>query len=127
MICSYCGRENTPGSANCAACGSPLSQPAPVQYQPQYNMPYSAPRIPDEYKPLSPWAYFGYQLLFSIPLVGFILLIIFSCGGSSNINLKNYARSYWCALLVGFIISIVFVVFALVFGVAMEDVLYELM
>ena len=127
MICSYCGRENTPGSANCAACGSSLSQPAPVQYQPQYNMPYSAPRIPEEYKPLSPWAYFGYQLLFSIPLVGFILLIIFSCGGSSNINLKNYARSYWCALLVSFIIIIVFVVFALVFGVAMEDVLYELM
>ena len=120
MICSYCGRENTPGSANCAACGSPLSQPAPVQYQPQYNIPYSAPRIPDEYKPLSPWAYFGYQLLFSIPLVGFILLIIFSCGGSSNINLKNYARSYWCALLVGVVLSIICGILFAVTGMGSE-------
>ena len=27
---------------------------------------------------LSPWAYFGYNILFNIPIVGFILLIIFS-------------------------------------------------
>lgn len=33
--------------------------------------------LPKEYKPLSAWAYFGYQLLFAIPFVGFILLIVF--------------------------------------------------
>ena len=30
-----------------------------------------------KYKPLSPWAYFGYNILFSIPVIGFILLIVF--------------------------------------------------
>ena len=34
--------------------------------------------IPEEYQPISMWGYFGYELLFSIPLVGFILLLVFS-------------------------------------------------
>ena len=51
--------------------------------------------IPSEYRPLSPWAYFGYGILFNIPVIGFILLIIFSLD-NSNINRRNYARSYWC-------------------------------
>ena len=45
--------------------------------------------IPEEYKPISMWGYLGYQLLFSIPLIGFILLVVFSLGGTKNINLKN--------------------------------------
>lgn len=32
--------------------------------------------IPSEYKVLSPWAYFGYNILFAIPLVGFILALV---------------------------------------------------
>lgn len=68
--------------------------------------------IPAEYTPISAWGYFGYQLLFAIPIVGFILLIIFSCGGTSNINLRNFARSYWCGLVVALIIfAVVFAVF----------------
>ena len=61
--------------------------------------------IPSNYKPLSPWAYFGYNILFSIPIVGFILLIVFSFD-NSNINRRNYARSFWCAILIVVIIII---------------------
>ena len=56
--------------------------------------------IPEEYKPISMWGYFGYQLLFSIPCVGFILLLVFSFGGTKNVNLKNFARSYFCYIIV---------------------------
>ena len=56
--------------------------------------------IPEEYRPISMWGYFGYELLFSIPVVGFILLIVFSVGGTRNINLRNFARSYFCLLLI---------------------------
>ena len=70
--------------------------------------------------------YFGYHLLFSIPLVGLVLLIVFSCGGTSNINLKNYARSYWCGALVILILWIILFVLMIVLGIAMEDILYEL-
>lgn len=66
--------------------------------------------MPEEYRPISMWGYFGYELLFSIPCVGFILLIVFSVGGTKNINLRNFARSYFCyfiivAVLVAILIS----------------------
>ena len=62
--------------------------------------------IPSNYKPLSAWSYFGYQLLFSIPLVGFILLIVFSFS-NDNINRRNFARSYFCSYL---ILAVIFVI-----------------
>ena len=33
--------------------------------------------IPSNYRPLNPWEYFLYSILFSIPVIGFILLIKF--------------------------------------------------
>lgn len=63
--------------------------------------------IPDRYKPLSPWAYFGYQMLFNIPVVGIILLIIFALGGAKNINLRNFARSYFCVYIIMIVVFLV--------------------
>jgi hypothetical protein len=68
--------------------------------------------IPREYKPISAWGYFGYNLLFSIPIVGFICLIIFSLD-SSNINRRSYARSFFIIYL---LIAIVFLISILFFG-----------
>lgn len=56
--------------------------------------------IPEEYRPISMWGYLGYEILFSIPCVGFILLIVFSLGGTRNVNLKNFARSYFCVFII---------------------------
>lgn len=64
--------------------------------------------IPEEYKPISMWGYFGYEILFSIPLVGFILLCIFAFGGTKNKNVKNFARSYFCFFIVVVIAIVVF-------------------
>ena len=60
-----------------------------------------------DYTPISMWGYFGYELLFSIPLVGFILVLVFSFGGTQNINLRNFARSYFCFLIVALIIFLI--------------------
>ena len=68
--------------------------------------------IPESYKPISMWGYFGYELLFSIPVVGFIILLVFAFGGTGNINVKNFARSYFCM----FILVLVFGL--LIFGLA---------
>lgn len=64
--------------------------------------------LPGKYRPLSPWAYFGYTLLFAIPLVGFICLLIFSFS-NENINRRNYARSYFCILIVILVVALVIV------------------
>lgn len=63
--------------------------------------------IPPEYKPISAWGYFGYNILFSLPLIGFIMLLVYSFGGTSNINLKNYARSFFCGYLLALILLII--------------------
>lgn len=63
--------------------------------------------IPEEYRPISMWGYFGYQLLFCIPCVGFILLLIFSLGGTKNKNLRNFARSYFCFTILMVILCII--------------------
>lgn len=77
--------------------------------------------IPNEYRPLSAWAYFGYNILFAIPLVGFIMLIVFAFD-SSNINRRNYARSFFCAYLVAIIIFIVVLILALVLGISLNSI-----
>lgn len=60
-----------------------------------------------EYQPISMWGYFGYQLLFAIPCVGFICLLIFSFGGTKNINLRNFARSYFCVMILAIILVVI--------------------
>ena len=47
--------------------------------------------VPSQYRPIGAWGYFGYQILFSIPIVGFILLIVFALS-DENINRRNFAR-----------------------------------
>lgn len=78
-------------------------------YQTSYSYSQGSPDIPPEYRPISMWGYFGYQILFSIPCVGFILLLIFSFGGTQNINLRNFARSYFCLLII-VVVLMVFVI-----------------
>lgn len=63
--------------------------------------------IPEEYRPISMWGYFGYEILFSIPCIGFILLIVFSVGGTKNVNLRNFARSYFCLMIIGVMLTLI--------------------
>ena len=66
-------------------------------------------KLPSKYRPLGAWAYFGYSILFAIPLIGFIFLLIYSFN-SSNINRRNYARSFFCVLALAVILFVVMVV-----------------
>lgn len=60
---------------------------------------YDAFNLPPEFRPLGAWAYFGLAILFNIPIIGLIFLIVFSLS-DANINRRNYARAYFCALVV---------------------------
>ena len=65
--------------------------------------------VPAEYKPISAWGYVGYGILYSIPLVGLIFLLIHTFS-NKKINRRNYARSYWCWILISLIIIAIFFV-----------------
>lgn len=96
--CPKCGAEMEDGSVYCLNCGEPVMQRREMTKE----------ELPDKFRPLGAWVYFGYGLLFSIPLVGFILLIVFSVGGAKNVNLKNYARSYFCGYILLIVVMLIF-------------------
>ena len=57
--------------------------------------------LPEAYRPLSPWAYFGLSILYSVPVIGWIFLIAHA---SRNINKRNYARSFFCIYILAAIV-----------------------
>ncbi len=123
MNCPNCGRELLPGASFCPECGASISGAAPSpSSRPSPANRYTSQSLPSNYAPLSPWAYFGLQILFSIPLVGFILAIIFSLD-DTNINRRNFARSYWCGLIVAVILI---VIFAIIGGSAFSAIINNL-
>ena len=60
--------------------------------------------LPSNVRPVSPWSYFGHTILYAIPILGFIFLLIHALGGSANVNIKNFARSYFCGIILALII-----------------------
>lgn len=74
----------------------------------------------EEYKPISPLGYIGYQLLFAIPVIGFICVLVFSIG-SKNRNVKNYSRAHLIVYLFTFLIAGFFILFTIMSGVTMEE------
>lgn len=133
MNCTNCGSEIKEGAKFCTVCGAVIAETetpvteasvdeAPVVVaEPVYQSPNQPSKkenkIPEKYSPLSPWTYFWLQILFAVPVVGFVFLIIFSFK-NSNINRRNFARSYWCKLIIVAGIFIVMLIIALVLGVS---------
>lgn len=122
MNCPNCGSVIPDTAVFCGNCGAKIEQKQPPKQTPPVQQvviqqPVTEATLPAKFRPLSPWAYFGLSLLFSIPVVGFIFLIVFSCSGA-NINRRNFARSYWCALILCLIILlVVFLIAALTGGI----------
>ncbi len=121
MFCNSCGTNLEETAKFCPACGAAVEDtPAPAEVAASAPVTHTPSpdqiedRIPEEYQPLSPWAYFGLQILFAIPIVGFIFLVIFSINGS-NLNRRNFARSYWCSLIIVGSVMLVVLILALLF------------
>ena len=115
MYCKYCGNKVDEYSDRCQGCGGALNYSNNMNYS--NNSYNSINQIPAEYAPMSAWSYFGHSLLFSIPVAGLVVLIVFACGGTENINKRNYARSYFCALALSLIIMLIMFIISLVTGV----------
>lgn len=64
-------------------------------------------------KPISAWGYVGYSVLWSIPVLGWLLWL---CAAlfAKNQNKKNYARSYFCAFLLALLVVVILVAVVLV-------------
>ena len=80
----------------------PAPQPAPAAQpvsQPQFQQPVTQPvappvaRKPEKIEPLPVWKFIGMFILTVIPIIGFIMILVWSFAGSFNRNTRNYARA----------------------------------
>lgn len=120
MKCQNCGMENADGARFCKGCGGELNQNNGGGMSSgtgsNINIHMGGNMYGEDYTPISMWGYFGYELLFGIPCVGFILILIFAFGGTKNVNLRNFARSFLCV----YIIAIGFIGIMLISGATLS-------
>ena len=79
----------------------PSPQYAQPAYQPQSTM-YSAAA------PMSVGQYIITFIITAIPIVGFIMLLVWSFGSSTNQNKKNFSRAMLILYLIGIVAGIIF-------------------
>ncbi len=71
------------------------------------NIPIAGYNPKWDYTPIGMWGYFFYNILFAIPLIGQIFLLIYALGGTKKINLRNYARSFFCMIIILAVIGLI--------------------
>ena len=91
----------------------------------KHSTNYNLESLPKEVRPISSWGYVGYTILYSIPVIGLLFLIIFSF--SHNKNRRNFARSYWCRLLIALIIIALCALGYVIFREQINEVISEVM
>jgi drug/metabolite transporter (DMT)-like permease len=124
MNCPNCNAPLAENEQFCTACGTQLTvnaPAAPVVPAPPVPKPMTKEDLPSQFRVLSPWAYFGLQILYGIPVVGFIFLLIHTFS-SANLNRRSFARSYWCGLILVAVVAIVVAVIAVTTGLLLTPV-----
>lgn len=107
-FCENCGKPVYRLDRTCANCGAPVTQ----FQQSNYSEAQPSVRVNDDpsqsspYAVLSSWGFVGSMLLMSIPIVGFIITIVWASGGVVNLNRRNLARGYLLMMAIGTVIYI---------------------
>ena len=151
MFCGKCGAPVEEGAVVCSSCGeviasvaapadsapvaesAPIAEPTPVQAQPVYQQPvyqqpvyqqpvYQQPVIPEGYsETVSMGEWIGSMLLMMIPVVNFILILVWAFGGTKK-SKSNYFKACLILYLICFVIAIIaFVLMFAVFGMSASD------
>ena len=83
----------------------------------------------NQYRLLSPWAYVGYGILFTLPVIGWILAIVFALN-DDNLNPRNFIKTHKkrciavvaaAAVLVAVIVVVILSIVGMVMGVSIMD------
>ena len=71
--------------------------------------------------PISSWGYLGYRILFNLPFIGWVVALVMAIG-APNVNVRNFARSQFIALL----LIIPIVILAVIFGLSLPELVEEI-
>ena len=92
------------------------AQPQPVYQQPAYAQPSPVyaqqgqepvPGPDSRYGLISTWGFIGIMLLLCIPIIGFILMIVWACGGCRKYQKRNLCRAMLIFMAVSLVISLI--------------------
>ena len=122
MFCPKCG-SNVPDSTKfCPTCGALLADEA--QQAPTQQPVYQAAPADNNPAALKVSQFFWLDFLTGIPLVGFILTLVWGFGGDVNENKRNYCRAKLVWLLIGIAVTVIFTIIA-VAGGGLAALIYE--
>lgn len=117
-FCGNCGKSVVPHTDTAQPQASPsqpsYSNPAPAYVPPVQQQTYYQPAQPvysnaaanSETKPMSVGDYLITFIVLGIPLVGFIMSLVWAFGSNVNLNKKNYCRAYLILAIIGVILGI---------------------
>ncbi|MBO5788452.1 MAG: hypothetical protein J6R42_00745 [Clostridia bacterium] len=77
-----------------------------MHYYGYYDEQETESQLPREFRPITAWGYLGYELLFLLPVIGFLFVIIFSISGS-HVNRRGFARYHLLLYILAFAAEIV--------------------
>ena len=118
-VCDNCGKPVYRLDRTCANCGASVTQYS----QSSYGDSRGRSRMNDDYSNssaydvLSSWGFVGSMIVMSLPLIGFIMTIVWASGGTTNLNRRNLARGYLLIMGFGILLSVI-----LAFALASSEV-----
>ena len=97
-VCDNCGKPVYRLDRTCANCGASVTQYS----QSSYGDSRGRSRLNDDfsqsssYDVLSTWGFVGSMVVMSLPLIGFIMTIVWASGGTANLN-RRISRADTCS------------------------------
>ncbi|MBA4347738.1 MAG: hypothetical protein C0413_02685 [Clostridiales bacterium] len=122
-FCESCGNPVYRLDRTCASCGAPVTQNGQSARNGSQSrnsvLEDISPRTP--YDVLSSWGFVGSIFLMSIPVIGFIITIVWASGGASNLNRRNLARAYLIFVGLSVVLSIALAFFMIASGISIDQ------
>ena len=84
--------------------------PQPASAAPTYQQPAPDPEKPgrkSKYAPMTSWGMAIQIILMNIPVIGFILMVVWACGGCRKITRRNLARANLILLIIAIVLVII--------------------
>lgn len=96
--------QPAPQMGNVPPAGQAYQQPVPPTQQ------YVVEPKPEKISPLPTWKFIGMFILTGIPIIGLVMILVWSFSSSFNRNTKSFARAILILGIIGLVLSIVGVI-----------------
>jgi len=119
-FCPRCGSRLPADAIFCGECGFRMDGSSPAESEPLTVPPQQAQ--PADTAPLKTSEYVVLHLLNMIPVVGLILMLVWSFSDNVNLNRKNFCRAYLIIYAISLVLSIFLIIlYAVIFAMLFQN------